>query len=216
MAAVSECFDVVHLTFFFSFFFSLIKNAVLFVRTPLSFSWLHLSWRFQGDEQRGTVSAWELFWLLYILKCFVLDLSVVSSSFIIHFCEGLAGAAVRSDFHEGLKRFGINRAGSRDREQMEPQLGHTQVGVKPSLGTGTPAPAHSCSSATAANHAASTFPALGKFAYFPEGDTLGSLNTSQFITACLLFFRHWILSRNAFDGFLVLIAGALLVWERWP
>lgn len=56
----------------------------------------------------------------------------------------------------------------------------------------------------------------GKFAYFPVGDVLGSLDIGQFVTPCLLFFRHWVLSTNAFDGFLVLVAVTLSVWGRWP
>lgn len=148
VAALSECFDVVHSTFF-SFFFSLIKSAILFVRTLLSFSWLHLFWQFQRDEQRGTVSAWGLFGtsLYFKMFCFGSECcqKLLYNPFLWRISWVILSDLTSTRVWKGLVWLGW----AWKQEHMEPQPGHTQVGVKPFLGSGNPAPAHSCFSATA-------------------------------------------------------------------
>lgn len=153
----------------FFLFFSLIKSAVLFVRTPLSFSWLHLSWQFQRDEQRGSISAWGLFVTSLYFKMFCSGSEccqqLLYNLFLWRISPVVLSGLTSTRVWKGLVWWGWGWRQGADGAAAWAQPGGSEASwpQQPSLGTGTPAPAHSCSSATAANHKTGTFPALGKF-----------------------------------------------------
>lgn len=153
----------------FFLFFSLIKSAVLFVRTLLSFPWLHLSWQFQRDEQRGSVSAWGLFVTSLYFKMFCSGSEccqqLLYNPFLWRISHVVLSGLTSTRVWKGLVWWGWGWRQGADGTAAWAQPGGSEASwpQQPSLGTGTPAPAHSCSSATAANHKTGTFPALGKF-----------------------------------------------------